>query len=161
MNLFIVFFMTGLWHGADINFVVWGLGHGILLFIEKLLKGKITIKNSIARNIISHVYVIISVVLLWVFFRLGIRASFIFLKNIFLLNIGNDAINIFVKTSIDIQYKIGLLAAFIFSFPWWKKITVPKRINIIIRYSLLIILLVLSICMLASNAYNPFIYFRF
>jgi alginate O-acetyltransferase complex protein AlgI len=161
LNLFIVFFMTGLWHGAAVNFVVWGLGHGTLLFIEKLLKGKIIIKNSIARNIAGHVYVILSTALLWVFFRLEIRESFNFIKNIFILNAGNDGINNFVKLSIDVHYKIGLIAAFIFSFPWWRKITVLKNINIIIRYFLLIVLLALSICMLASNAYNPFIYFRF
>jgi alginate O-acetyltransferase complex protein AlgI len=161
LNLFIVFFSTGLWHGAAVNFVVWGLGHGILLFIEKSFGGKIMIKNRIAGNIAGHVYVIVSIVLLWVFFRLGIRESFSFLKNIFTLNAGDNAVNGFVKISVDIQYKTGLFAAFAFSFPWWRKITVLKGINIIIRYFLLIILLVLSMCMLASNAYNPFIYFRF
>jgi alginate O-acetyltransferase complex protein AlgI len=161
LNLFIVFFSTGLWHGAAVNFVMWGLGHGILLFIEKSLKGKIMIKNRIAGNIAGHVYVIVSIVLLWVFFRLGIRESFSFLKNIFTLNAGDNGINSFVKISVDIQYKIGLFAAFAFSFPWWRKIAVLKGINIIIRYFLLIVLLALSICMLASNAYNPFIYFRF
>jgi alginate O-acetyltransferase complex protein AlgI len=161
MNLFTVFFMTGLWHGAAPNFVVWGLGHGILLVIEKLFKGKAIIKNSTAGNIAGHAYVIVSIIFLWVFFRLGIRESFNFLKNIFILNAGSDAVNNFVKISIDLQCKFGLFAAFVFSFPWWRKTTVLKNINSIVRYFLLIILLVLSMCMLASNAYNPFIYFRF
>jgi alginate O-acetyltransferase complex protein AlgI len=160
LNLFIVFFSTGLWHGAAINFVVWGLGHGVLLFIEKSLRGKIVIKNRIAGNIVGHVYVIVSIVLLWVFFRLGIGESFSFLKNIFTLNAGDNAANSFVKMSIDIQYKIGLFAAFVFSFPWWRKIAAIKGI-MIVRYTGLIVLLVLSMCVLASNAYNPFIYFRF
>jgi alginate O-acetyltransferase complex protein AlgI len=160
-NLFIVFFTTGLWHGAAPNFVVWGMGHGVLLFIEKMLKGKTFVKNNVVRIIIGHIYAISSVVVLWVFFRLGIMESIGFLKNILILNDGSTGINDLIKISIDSQYRLGLIAAFAFSFPWWRKISALKLFGGAVKYIVLIILFILSICMLASNAYNPFIYFRF
>jgi alginate O-acetyltransferase complex protein AlgI len=164
INLFIVFFTTGLWHGAAFNFIFWGMGHGILLFIEKIFGPKINkhFKDSTIKSILSHVYTLSCIVLLWVFFRLGIRESFDFIKNIFLFKRGNDYTGDYINLFIGSQYYIYLFFAVIFSFPWWRKIYVfPKIILLPIRYIVLIILLVLSICTLATDAYNPFIYFRF
>jgi hypothetical protein len=63
---------------------------------------------------------------------------------------------------VDMQFVICFIAAVIFSFPWWRKTDLFRRLNILfLRRLALIALLVLSICSLASNSYNPFIYFRF
>ncbi|MDA0000887.1 hypothetical protein OFR34_07970 [Brachyspira hyodysenteriae] len=48
MNLFIVFFATGLWHGASFNFVLWGLWHGLFLVIERIFLGKLLENNKFA-----------------------------------------------------------------------------------------------------------------
>jgi alginate O-acetyltransferase complex protein AlgI len=164
INLFIVFFTTGLWHGAAVNFVFWGLGHGMLMFLEKILGKKIgaIIKNIHLKIILGHLYTLISVILLWVFFRLGMRESLHFLKKLLTLNHGNANVISFVKTGIDVQFIISFIAAIIFAFPWWRRLkkTTNRNLNPL-RYGVLIMLLILSICSLASNAYNPFIYFRF
>jgi alginate O-acetyltransferase complex protein AlgI len=164
VNLFIVFLTTGLWHGASFGFIFWGFGHGVLLFIEKTFGKKIDthFKDGIVKNILSHIYTLCSIVLLWVFFRLGIKSGFNLIKNLFLLNNGNDNISIYIKLILGIQYYVYFVFAVLFAFPWWKRITIPAKWRILpIRYAVLIMLLILSICMLATNAYNPFIYFRF
>jgi alginate O-acetyltransferase complex protein AlgI len=164
INLFIVFFTTGLWHGAAVNFVFWGLGHGMLLFIEKTLGHKIAsiIKNRKIAAFLGHVYTLISIVVLWVFFRLGILESFRFLRGIATLNHGSETFNLFIKPYIDPQLIVCLIAAVLFAFPWWRKITLLNMKDFTtVRYCILIILFILTICSLASGSYNPFIYFRF
>jgi alginate O-acetyltransferase complex protein AlgI len=140
------------------------LGHGVLLFIEKTFGKRIgeRFKNGIVKSLLSHAYTLCAIVLLWVFFRLGILDSLNFIKNLFFLNSGNDGIISYIQLSIGTQYYVCLFFAFLFAFPWWRKIHISEKIHLLpIRYAVLILLLVLSICTLATNAYNPFIYFRF
>jgi alginate O-acetyltransferase complex protein AlgI len=164
INLFMVFFTTGLWHGAAINFVFWGLGHGMLLFVEKNLGGKIgaILKNDHIKSVLGHLYTMLSVVVLWIFFRLGMWESLHFLQGIFTLNQGNENAILFINTMLDLRFLISFIVAVIFSLPWWRKIAFLYNANLApLRYFGLVVLLILSICSLASNSYNPFIYFRF
>jgi alginate O-acetyltransferase complex protein AlgI len=164
LNLFIVFFTTGLWHGAEINFVLWGLGHGLLLFFEKTFGGKVglIIKNRWIKSILGHVYTMFSVILLWVFFRLGIKESLGFYKNIFILNRGNENIALFLDSMIDAQFVICFILAVVFVFPFYKRGEEARSVIFTgLKYCALVVLLILSICSLAANSYNPFIYFRF
>jgi alginate O-acetyltransferase complex protein AlgI len=120
INLFIVFFTTGLWHGAEINFVFWGLGHGILLFVEKSIGGKIgaIIKNDHIKSVLGHLYTMFSVIVLWVFFRLGMRESLYFLRGIFTLNHGNENAILLINTMLDLRFLISFIVAIIFTCPW-------------------------------------------
>jgi alginate O-acetyltransferase complex protein AlgI len=65
-NLFIVWFLTGLWHGANWTFITWGLWFGLLLGLEKTLWGRYIAR---APKIVQHAYVLLAVVISWVFFR--------------------------------------------------------------------------------------------
>jgi len=162
INLFIVFLTTGLWHGAAVNFVFWGLGHGILLFVEKTFKKKEEGRNKRLKDIFGHFYTLVFVIILWIFFRLDIKTGLCFLKELITLNQGSKNVNLFLGSIIDIHFIICFCAALIFSFPWWKNLKITKlSYNLPVKYCVLIILLVLSMCSLAANAYNPFIYFRF
>jgi alginate O-acetyltransferase complex protein AlgI len=164
VNLFIVFFTTGLWHGAKLQFIFWGMGHGVLLFIEKIFGERVNLhfKEGILKRIVSHTYTICSVMLLWMFFRLGIKNSFNYIKLIFSLNGGNDNMKIYIRLFMDPQYYVRFAFAILFSFPWWRRIRMPAKFHLQpVRYAVLIVLFVLSISTLATNAYNPFIYFRF
>ena len=67
INLLIVFFATGLWHGASYNFILWGLFHGFFLVIERIFLGKLLEKNKL--KFINHIYVIFVFVIEWVLFR--------------------------------------------------------------------------------------------
>jgi alginate O-acetyltransferase complex protein AlgI len=164
INLFIVFFTTGLWHGAEINFVFWGLGHRLLFFAEKVFGKRIgsIIRNNNLKNVLGHLYTMVSVVILWVFFRLDTRGSLNFLKELLTLNQGSENAVLFIDSMIDAHFIVCFAAAIIFAFPFWRKTAILHQLNFIyIRYCALILLLILSICSLASNSYNPFIYFRF
>jgi alginate O-acetyltransferase complex protein AlgI len=164
INLFIVFFTTGLWHGAEIHFVFWGLGHGLLLFSEKTIGKRVglIIKNKRLKHILGHLYTLISVSILWVFFKLEIKESLGFLKELFTLNSGIENSFLFINTMIDAQFIVCFAAAVIFASPLWKKPLTRYRLNSTgLRCCALILLLILSICSLASGLYNPFIYFRF
>lgn len=68
INLFVVFLLTGIWHGASFNFIIWGLIHGIFIIIEKIGLLKAIHKNKYT-EIIGHVYTLLIVVLGWTFFR--------------------------------------------------------------------------------------------
>jgi len=164
LNLFIVFFTTGLWHGAAINFVFWGLGHGMLLFVEKIINdgGRRVFKNNHLNNIFGHLYTLVSVLVLWVFFRLDIKTGLLFLKELITFNQGNGNVSLFLNSIINTHFIICFCAALLFSFPWWRKLAGIKCLyNAPVKFCVLIILLVLSMSSLATNAYNPFIYFRF
>ena len=81
-NLFVVWFLTGLWHGASYNFILWGLYFFILLILEKMVLNKF-IKNKI----FSHIYTIILVIISFVIFReTDISELFITLKSMFGFN---------------------------------------------------------------------------
>jgi alginate O-acetyltransferase complex protein AlgI len=164
INLFIVFFVTGLWHGAAVNFVVWGLGHGLLLFTEKMLGKKIAllIKNRLVKNILGHLYTLFFVVFLWIFFRLGMTESLRFLRSFVTLNQGTQNTLLFIKSMLDAQFTLLFAAAALAAFPWWRRLSILNlRQLVALRYCALTALLVFSMSSLASHAYNPFIYFRF
>lgn len=173
INLYIVFLLTGLWHGASINFILWGLGHGTLLFIEK----KINFTNLIQSKfliILSHIYTIFSIMILWVFFRNGTKDSIKIILKMFGINytmFTNDHSEIINSTSlyrtVDNYFYILLFIGVLFSFPWWRSISKTTNLDKysnsfrVIKYFILIVLFIFSFASLANNSYNPFIYFRF
>jgi alginate O-acetyltransferase complex protein AlgI len=169
LNLYIVFFVTGLWHGAATNFIFWGLGHGTLAFLERIFGPKINtvFKDGIGKAVISHTYTLFSVILLWVLFRLNIRESLEFFKRLFGFHGGTAILNPELKLLINSHFYTVLVICILAAIPW-KKINEDKikKISglwfaVVIKYCLILAAAFLSMCALASNAYNPFIYFRF
>ncbi len=163
INLLIVWMLTGLWHGASVNFVVWGLFFGILLIIEKLWMLRY-IQNAKG---INHVYVIFAVIISFVIFSsdtLGTAGQT--LKNIFGMG-GLKAIN--EETLYHIaSYGFTLFVAVIGATPVVK--LVAKRImNGAERYKLdtvlesivLALILILTTAHIVDGSFNPFLYFRF
>jgi alginate O-acetyltransferase complex protein AlgI len=167
LNLFIVFFITGLWHGASWNFVVWGLFHGFFLVLERIWLGNIL--NKIWKPL-RHFYTLFVVLISWVFFRAdSISQSFDYLKTMFGFC---DSDTLFdYRMFLQNKHILILLIGIIFSMPVFLRIkdTIDKRnfneitlmILKILYYVLLIVLFIISISMIASGSYNPFIYFRF
>jgi alginate O-acetyltransferase complex protein AlgI len=168
VNLVIVFFITGLWHGAAVNFILWGLGHGVLLLIEKLLEKHIppALKKGFWGSVISHIYVMTSVVFLWVFFRLGTGESVSFISNLFRFNADIQK-NMELFILVDVRFYLFFIIGIFFLFPWWRKIKITVRgmafseCLLAGKYIFSLSLLILSVCSLANSSYNPFIYFRF
>ena len=154
LNLFIVWFLTGLWHGANYNFILWGLYFFIILIIEKLFLHKY-LKN----NFISHIYTIILIIISFVLFReTNINELIITLKSMFGLNklpfINTETIY-YLKNFI-----IFIIISIILSTPIIKLI--KKKINLpILEYVGCFILLIIVTTYLVSSSSNPFLYFRF
>lgn len=163
-NLFIVFFITGLWHGASWNFIFWGLFHGFFLILERS-KALNTIKWPI---ILQHGYVLIVVIVGWVFFRSEtMTASVAYLESMIGLSPGTDLTALIYMNPYAISM---LLLALLFSMPirvWSNEFVAKKKsenLNFVFQIGIYLFytgLLVLSIIELAQSSYNPFIYYRF
>ncbi|MBQ6817126.1 MAG: MBOAT family protein [Bacilli bacterium] len=162
LNILIVWILTGIWHGASFNFLLWGLFYGIILLVEKLVLGKILKKLP---NALKHIYVIIVVIIGWTIFR---NESIVQIKNVLSSLIGVNGLgdfNIFIFTqTLSFKYIIAFVLGIVFSTPILSKIfTKFKTIKYfdLVLDILIIIVFILCIINLVSGSYNPFIYFRF
>ena len=158
-NILFVWMLTGLWHGANYNFVLWGLYYGIILLIEKYF-----LKNIKCNDIIKHIYTIIIIMIGWVIFAIDdISILSSYLKSMFL--IGVPFINKYFIYYFK-NYFIILIIGIIFSTPIIKKIeNIEKNINknyiYILRIIIYLVLFIITVSYLVNDTYNPFLYFRF
>lgn len=167
VNLFIVWFLTGLWHGASWNFVLWGLYFFVFILIEKLFLMRVFAKD----RFISHVYLVIIVYFGWILFRFdNMTDIFNILKGMFGIS-GNTFTDFETTTFINSKIFI-LIFCVIVSTPIVKKIGGLLRyaymdnkavvaLYSIGRITIPIILLLLSTAALVGDSYNPFLYFQF
>ena len=163
LNIFIVWMLTGFWHGASWNFIIWGLYFAVLLIIEKLWFLKYLQKS----RVLSHIYVIIATVISFVIFdATNMSQAFDYIKAMFLGSnyplISNEFIYYFHS------YYVILIFAIIGSTPlpnmiwtFYKRSSFGKKISIFIEPVVLVILLIICTAFLVDGSYNPFLYFRF
>jgi alginate O-acetyltransferase complex protein AlgI len=151
-NIFIVWFVTGLWHGAGFNFIFWGVFFGIILFIEKIFLLK---KMEKTPNFLKYLYVILIVSISWVFFELeGVNDIILYIKAMFINNniIDETFVYLFIPNIILIALSI-LIAT-----PIMNKFLLKNKY---IEAILIIMILFLSVAFLVDASFNPFLYFRF
>ena len=160
-NIFVVWFLTGLWHGASWNFIIWGLLFGIVLVIEKLFLQKILDKTP---NIFKHIYVLFIVMISFVIFNGENIINNI--QGLFGIN------NISFINSVSIHYLKNYLIILIISIlactPLFKNIIeklknnkkIIKVINLLEPIYLVLLLFIVTVYLI-DNSYNPFLYFRF
>ena len=162
-NLFVVFLATGIWHGAEWTFVVWGLWHGAFIIFEKLTGWH---KKEGGFNLVlaQHIYTIFAFVIGWVIFRAeNLTYAVSYIKNMFGLISEHDIIYERFYY-IDNMELIAFAAAIICSMPIFNKlpeIGFKYKIQRTVVNIWLIALFILSVAVMASSTYNPFIYFRF
>lgn len=151
-NLFIVWFLTGFWHGASYNFILWGLYFFILICMEK--NGLLNLLNK--HKLISHIYTIFFILVGWVLFAvIDLNQIINFFKKMFIFNAGNEWI--YYLRNYIITYTIAI----IFSTSFLKKIYNKFVKSNIVDTIILITIFLLSIAYLVDSSYNPFLYFRF
>lgn len=164
INLFIVFAATGLWHGASWNFVGWGLFHGFFIILERLGFGKLLEKSKI----LSRIYCLLVVIVGWVFFRANDTGTAIeIIKRMFMpwqYNSGNMILGVIMNAKTLLITFIAIIACGpvqqIFKIKALEKVAAKWK-NSLPEAIVLALLLFYSITLLANDAYNPFIYFRF
>lgn len=169
INLFTVFLLCGLWHGASWNFIIWGILHGFFLAGERGRFGEV-IRNLPA--LFQHLYVVLVVIVGWVFFRAETFSQAVeYLGNMFGMS-SVDSMYFSMVYKCDTLFVCTLSMAVVFLFPQVIKL-LPK--SDMIDYSgplttcfayggkilILTFILILSISALATDTYNPFIYYRF
>ena len=163
LNLTVVWALTGIWHGASWNFLVWGLYYGFLLILEKLFLLKVLKKLP---NIVGHVYTLFLVVLGWMLFAFDdFSAGFSYISAMF----GGEGIPLVSQTAL---YALRsnwpmLILLGIASTPLMKRLyekalrywntgttTVLESLGVVIFF-------LCSVAYLVDSSYNPFLYFRF
>lgn len=162
LNLFIVFFTTGLWHGASWNFIAWGMWNGIFIIIEKIINKKILyiktpsfIKTTITMSI---------VILGWVLFRAnGLMDAVNYLSIMFGIN---KTTTVTYQFSYFVNKKLvfWMIISIIGSTPIIGnilKLYENKKIFQILKTIFIGILLIISIIFIVNSIYSPFIYFQF
>lgn len=164
LNLLIVWMLTGLWHGAQWNFMFWGLYYGVILILEKYLWGSKIEKLPAA---VQHIYAFVLVLFGWVFFfspTLGYAGQY--LKVMF----GIGAKGIFDKQGFFMIFTnwllivIAILASAPRGYKLLKKITgcwQSEEVRTIVTCAVYIAMFLLCIAFLVTETYNPFLYFRF
>lgn len=161
INLLIVFFATGLWHGASYNFILWGLFHGFFLVIERIFLGKLLEKNKL--KFINHIYVIFVFVIGWVLFRADdLKHAFELYKLMFSYKESIYTVRYFFYPQTFVCFIFGILFSGLFQsvFPKVREATFSSKVYIL-ESVIQFILLFICIMYLVNGTYNPFIYFRF
>lgn len=151
-NIFVVWFLTGFWHGADYNFILWGMYFFVVLILEKYFFLKILEK---APKFISRIYTLIIIMFSWVLF------TSTDLKDIgaFFTSLGSKPFFSGEVTSFLLQYGILFIIGILFSTPRPKEIFEKQKEAV--QIVVLTIVFILSIASLVAGNYNPFLYFRF
>ena len=165
-NLFIVFFLCGLWHGASWNFIVWGLWHGLFLIIERM--GLLRLIETLPR-LMQHIYLLLVIMIGWVFFRANDLGDA--LQDLWIMSGGNGTLSHLSHLSLfyDVTTTVILVIGTFAALPWIKLIQRQlQSSNAFICFTiglsrdlLLFLMLVASVISIAAGTYNPFIYFRF
>ena len=162
-NILIVWMLTGLWHGASWNFVLWGLYYGVLLLLEKFVFNKILEK---APNWFKHFYTMFLVVVGWMIFAFD---DMTVLKEYASMMFGVGGVSFINNHALYYlkNYLIMFILAIIFSMPVYKlakeKLSKVKNTKSVFIASLIIytVLFIVVASYLVNDTYNPFLYFRF
>ena len=156
VNRFLVFFATGLWHGASWNFVLWGLWHGLFSVLEDC--GALPVKRFKGR-LTGRVYTLLVVVLGFTLFRADTLAQAGAMFAAMFTGIGLEwAGTAAVCARLTPVFLLTLAFALALSFPVSKRFQ-PKNDTVTLAGAL--VLLVLCMFNLSAGTFNPFIYFRF
>ncbi len=158
-NLLIVWALTGLWHGANWTFLLWGLYYAALIILEKFVLMKYLKKLP---RVVGHIYTLLFVILGWVLFQLNsLDACAVYYKALF--GFGQAGL----VASADLYYLSGYAITFIIAIvaclPIGTKLyhKIPEKGRNVLVPILVLVVLVFSTAYLVDATYNPFLYFQF
>jgi alginate O-acetyltransferase complex protein AlgI len=163
-NLVFVFFVSGFWHGANWNFIIWGLYHGLFLILERIFLSSLLKKIPV---LFQRTYTFFIVLIGWVFFSMDLDTSIAYLNKMFSFCSFELSISISIKNVALMS--IGILFSFIgynrknelyFNNFSYKMANLNPTKKIIV-FPLFLFLLSLATIWLINSGFNPFIYYRF
>lgn len=157
-NIFIVWLFTGIWHGAEWTFIVWGLLYFVFLMLEK--------NTNIIKRMgwFSHVYTLLVVIFAWVIFRAqNLTEAVGYIGT--MLGVNSCGLTDLIFVEYLKQAKWLLVAGVIFATPHYKaaikKVIKSDYIYQVLKMSVTVVLFLTSLACLVKSTYNPFIYFNF
>lgn len=165
LNLFIVFLITGIWHGSTLNFVIWGISHGVLVMIERSIRGKTWYKKTPA--VIKWIVTMIFVYITWIIFMIpSLSETITYYKAMIGIPAGSIyfTYEYFINSKILLLIVIGIIGAFIGK---WNKIELIKnwsyntKTGVAISQVVYLLLFILAILFMMNSSYSPFLYFQF
>lgn len=163
-NRLLVFFLTGLWHGANWTFILWGLWHGLLLMVED----RFQLPQRCSKGIVGHIYTMLAVTLGFMLFRAeSLTQAGWMLRAMFTgFTITPEGTAIFSNLMSPILLAV-LVISLVGALPildWWRdkvKGTLRASVTHALANPVILILLILDFLNLAATSFNPFIYFQF
>lgn len=162
-NLFAVWFLTGLWHGANWTFIIWGLMYFVLLTIEKLT-GFHQKNKTVASKILLSVYTLFFVLMGWVVFRAeSLSAAISYIGTMFGVGAESFCDPVFLQSlkQLSVWLVFGVLLSTPI-VPFIKKKLPQNNVVLNVLYCVMMVLLfIVATSSIVSNSYNPFIYFNF
>lgn len=164
LNIFVVWFLTGFWHGASWNFIIWGLYFGTILYLEKKIIFRFTEKVP---NIIKWFFTMVIIILGWaIFYYVDLNNLVVFMKSLFGLNnnpLYSETLPIVFMSNI-VFIIISIIASTPIPSKVFNTIKEKKLLKIDLEYvhiAINICLIFCTISMLVGESYNPFLYYRF
>jgi alginate O-acetyltransferase complex protein AlgI len=160
-NVLVVWFLTGLWHGASWNFSFWGLYFGILLMVEKLFLGRLLQRLP---RVLRHAYALLIVLIGWVLFELDSVPEILgYLGDMFALN-GIDLYNVeslYLLRSNLVLLLIATAGAVPLARKVYERVSELVLVRAVVMPAFYVLVLVASIAYVVDSSFNPFLYFRF
>ena len=161
VNLFIVFLVTGIWHGAAWTYILWGIWHGIFLVIERAINKKNWYINI--PSLIKYIVTMFIVIIGWVLFRANsVEQALGYISVMFGVNAEATLYEFtyFINKKLILWIAIASLGAVPFISNKFKKYNGNKKFEVISTV-VISILFILSIVFIVNSTYSPFIYFQF
>ena len=164
-NMLVVWVLTGFWHGASYNYILWGLYYFFFLMLEKIYIGKRLARTS---PVIKHIYTMLVVVIGWAFFYFEDLAN---LKNFFRAIFFENGFSTLTEKKVALNYIVVIIVRIIASLPianiirrFAFNISENKSGKIFVNIAIILFVLfslTVSTASLIGDSYNPFLYFRF
>ena len=162
-NILVIWFLTGMWHGAAWNFIIWGIYFAVVLIIEKLFLLKLLNKTKV----ISRVYTLIVVVISFVIFNASdMKEAFAYIGDMF----GAGGVPLVSKELVYYlkNFAVVIILGIIGATPVVKKAVekiaenkCASRVLVVVEPLVLVVLMVSMTAYLVDGSFNPFLYFRF
>ena len=158
LNIFIVWMLTGFWHGAAWNFIAWGLFFAVFLCVERLF----LLKWLDGKKIISRIYIVVTLAISFIIFDTeSVQTALLYIRNMF----GMGGVPFVSEESIYYMksYAIPLIIGIVGATPAVKLITgkINEKVRNVLEPVVLLLLVTVVTAFLVDGSFNPFLYFRF